>query len=257
MSLKDADHYLQTQFPDIDGWCTAHLWQTIQPLYRDMVQRGPVGPVAEIGVYHGKFFLGLVKTVASPAQNHAIDVFDRQALNLDGSGAGSLDRFRQALRDCEVDEAAVEIVCADSMALTRTWVAEVEAKTGGFSFFSIDGCHRVEHTVNDLEIACALTRPSGIIFVDDYYNPSWPGVHEGVARWYFSRPRRFVPLLFSCNKLYLCHLSHHAHYLACVDRFVRTAFPSTHIKAVERYGYPSLTVTPDLSVPQYIKGISG
>jgi len=103
-----------------------------------------------------------------------------------------------------------------------------------------------------MQLAFDLTRPDGIIFVDDYYNPSWPGVQEAVAKYYLNNSARFVPLLFSCGKLFLCNLSFHATYLETVARFLSQHFPSTAVKRVQRFGFETLTVMPDHKSNDYL-----
>jgi len=238
--------YLGGPFKEIEGWCIPQLWQCIVPLSRAICEAGGAGPVAEIGVYHGKFFVGLLKTMGAPCHNTAIDVFDMQQFNLDQAGAGSRERFLDNLAKSSVSEQAVSLVSVDSLWLTRGDIESLRARTGGFSMFSVDGCHLAQHTVNDLVIASELTKPQGIIFVDDYYNANWPGVQEGVAKYYFAHSPRFVPLLFTCNKLFLCSLSYHQTYLHKVRTFLQMHFPATRVKPVKRFGFDSLTVTPDL-----------
>jgi hypothetical protein len=252
MNTQDVSAYLNGPFNSVEGWCIPHLWQSIQPLASAISAEIGGVPVAEIGVHHGKFFIGLVKTMGSPKDNHAIDVYDLQQFNLDGSGRGDREAFERNLEKSGVDGAAVEIVRADSTAMRERDIRALEEKVDGFSLFSIDGGHTVEHTINDMELAFRLTSSAGIIFVDDYYNANWPGVQEGVARFYQTHMPRFVPLLFTCNKLFLCHMSRHGAYLKLVEGFLRETFRTTRVKAVERFGYKGLTVIPDISSKDYL-----
>jgi hypothetical protein len=245
MPIADARAYLDGHFQNIKGWCLPNLWQSIEPLYERIVASGNPGPVAEIGVYQGKFFIGLVKTMGAARNNYAIDVFDLQEFNLDKAGEGSMEALRANLALCGVDEGAVEFLKTDSLWLHGGDIAQLRERTGGFSMFSVDGCHLAEHTVNDIHIAMELTRPDGIIFVDDYYNPNWPGVQEGVAKLYLGQSPRFVPLLFSCNKLVLCNLSFHAQYLKSVREHLLAQHPGARVKLVKRFGFDTLTVAPE------------
>ena len=244
MDACAVEDYLAGHFKNVEGWCNPRLWQAIRPLAAAMIETDGIAPIAEIGVHHGKFFIGLVKTMGAPANNYAIDVFDAQEFNLDGSGKGDLDAFRRNLALGGVPESAVQIVQADSMALDDAAVKAIRASSGGFAFFSVDGCHTAEHTINDFEVACRLTRDSGVIFVDDYYNPSWPGVQEGIAKVFFSRPPSFVPLLLISNKLFLCHASRHRNYLYAAQTYIRQHYPTTKLKRVKRFGYEGLTLIP-------------
>ncbi|MGK8235126.1 hypothetical protein ACLGGT_13250 [Roseovarius sp. MS2] len=79
----DLNAYLQTGIHKVDGWCIPQLWQSIWPLRQAI----GAGPIAEIGVFEGKFFIGLAKCFAENRHDSvAIDVFDLQQFNLDGAG---------------------------------------------------------------------------------------------------------------------------------------------------------------------------
>jgi hypothetical protein len=235
--------YLRGPFAQVGGWCSAWLWQLITPLAERQAALGVTAPVAEIGVYHGKFFLGLVLTKGAAANNFAIDVFDMQQFNLDGAGKGDMDQFRANIAKAGVAEAAVTMLRADSMALQADAIERIRAASGGFSLFSVDGCHMVEHTINDVRIAMQLTVPEGIIFVDDYTNMDWPGVQEGIAKLYLMDSPRFVPLAVLHNKLFLCHISHHAAYLKHIQA-AAAKLAGARTKTVLRFGYPSLNLFP-------------
>jgi hypothetical protein len=126
------------------------------------------------------------------------------------------------------------------MSITADDIAAIKKRTGGFSFFSVDGCHLPEHTVNDTKIAMALTVPSGVIFVDDYYNANWPGVQEGISKLYLNEYPQFVPLVYGHNKLLLCHIGYHRIYLNLIIQNLSKALIS--FKRVRRFGYDGLTV---------------
>jgi hypothetical protein len=249
--LRDVHTYLKDRFAQVDGWCVPQLWQSIQPI--DEVQRrnGIDGPIAEIGVYHGKFFIGLLKT-KQQANNYAIDVFSMQRFNLDGAGVGDQDTLKKnmALSGSSVED--VHFLEADSMALTRSDLLDIRETSGGFAMFSIDGCHTVEHTINDVRIAMELTQPGGVVFVDDYYNASWPGVQEGICKLYLTDSPRFVPLIATCNKLILCHISYHAEFLSYVRDFFKANFAGTRVKPVKRFGYDTLTIVPNLQTGEFL-----
>lgn len=199
-------------------------------------------PIAEIGVYHGKFFIGLHKINGVSSGNFAIDVFDMQEFNLDGAGKGNLEKFKRNISICGIESSSVNVLKLDSMAINSKDIEYIRDKSGGFSFFSVDGCHMVEHTINDIKIAAELTDPRGVIIVDDYYNASWPGVQEGVSRLYILEGCKFVPFIYSANKLFLVHISYHRQYLSYLKDALLKRFPSVKTKSVMRFGYESLNV---------------
>ena len=242
MSLADVATYLDGPFASVEGWSVAQLWNLIDPLHEYQQRQGLSGPIAEIGVYHGKFFIALALLKAGEGRHAAIDVFDMQRFNLDGAGRGNLEKFRENLARCGVPEADVVMRPADSMSLKTPDIAAIREAHGPFAMFSVDGCHMAEHTINDFRIAMELTHPAGIVFVDDYLNADWPGVQEGMARLYLNDCPRFVPLAYAGNKLVTCNLSYHREYLAHLRKALPARYPQDRLKEVRRFGYDCLNV---------------
>lgn len=249
--LADLNGYLGDRISQVKGWCGPHLWQPLWPVVRRIGE----GPVAEIGVFEGKFLIGLVKTFDPDArfQHAAIDVYDLQQFNLDGAGVGKAAVLDANLQAQGLGRHRVEKVRADSLTLRAPEAAQLVARHGQFKFFSVDGCHEVTHTMCDIEFAMSVTAPEGIISVDDYLNPNWPGVNEAVAKMYLSRNFAFVPLFYSMNKLFLCSISWHETYLNAILEGLRAHHPDTAVKEVRRFGYRTLTVTPKLPAWQMLR----
>jgi len=245
--------YLRGPFQQVGGWCSPWLWQFITPLAERQATLGVHAPVAEIGVYHGKFFLGLALTKGAAAHNTAIDVFDMQQFNLDGAGQGDMAQFRANITKVGLAAGAVTMFRADSMTLGAPDIDRIRAATGGFSLFSVDGCHMVEHTINDVRVAMQLTVPEGIIFVDDYTNQDWPGVQEGIAKLYLMDCPRFVPLAVLHNKLFLCHISHHAAYLKHLIA-AAAKLAGARTKIVQRFGFASINLFPGTAGDSFLGG---
>ena len=55
------------------------------------------GAIGEIGVHHGKFFVGLAHLAMNHEKLWACDVFEDQALNMGGSGFGDRACFRTSM----------------------------------------------------------------------------------------------------------------------------------------------------------------
>lgn len=248
MNNPELRKYLYEGIKDVEGWCVPHLWNVIEKLDELQKSDGIDGPVCEIGVYHGKFLIGLLNTKRSHRKSLAIDVFEMQEFNLDGSGRGDYEKFTKNL-EYFYDKVFVDIMKCDSISLGYHEIVDTIHKFGRFSMFSIDGCHDVGHTINDVGIAMQLTCPGGIIFVDDYYNAGWPGVHEGISKLYHIENPSFVPLCYTCNKLFLTDMGHHRAYLDAVFEHVRSSYPKSRIKKVQRYGWETLTIVPDFNEP--------
>lgn len=242
--LASVNAYLRDGIHTVNGWCIPQLWQTIWPVANLIGD----GPVAEIGVFEGKFFIGLGKTFGAESGQTATayDVFDMQEFNLDGAGVGKKDVLLQNALDHGFPAGAVNTVEVDSLALSHRDADTFIEKHGRAAFFSVDGCHEVAHTVNDIEFAMKVVANRGLIAVDDYTNPNWPGVVEAIARMYLLRDFAFIPLAVTCNKMLLCSYSYHAKYMDAIGAYVPKHHPTTRMKRVKRFGYDTWTVQPGL-----------
>jgi len=243
-SSPELGQYINNDINRVRGWCDTNLWYAIDPLAKIIKSKIGNKPVAEVGVYQGKFFIGLVKTMQAQKNNCAFDVFDMQEFNLDKAGIGDLQIFTDNMKTNKISDDEVEVIKADSTWFGPTQWAELEKKYGKFSMFSVDACHTAQHTLRDTQTAMALTDPAGIIFIDDYYNDFWPGVQEGIAKLYSTTAPPFVPLAFLCNKLILCSESYHQDYLKQLHANIRAIGPSVKWKLTPRFGYNTISIRP-------------
>jgi hypothetical protein len=204
-----------------------------------------LGDVAEIGVHHGKFFILLANLRRQHERAFAIDVFDDQHLNPDKSGRGDFSKFMENLRQY-ASEDGLTVLKKDSKALTR---ADFYCgKKGRIRLFSIDGSHTAEHTCSDLAIAAQLIGSDGLIILDDFYNPDWPGVQEGFYRHLTSRGCDTAPFAYGNNKLFICKVAAHAKYLSFVENDLRPFL--SNYKRVEIGAFPVARIA--LSGPELV-----
>lgn len=247
--------FISGPFDKIPGWCSPYVFQLVQPIFDFQRSIGFYAPICEIGVFKGKFFAGLLKASGVAHSHYAIDVFDLQQFNLDYAGAGNRKEFRDNIALSGEDPENVTCIERDSTTFRSGDLIKIREAVGGFSAFSVDGCHLVEHTINDIRVAMELTADEGVIFVDDYYNPDWPGVHEGVCKLFQASTPVYVPLAYTSNKLAMCHVGYHQRYLDYLDRFVTYHFPQTAIKKVKMFGYQVLVLTPAPGSSKCIAGM--
>src|SRR5215475_10741992 len=189
--------------------------------------------VAEIGVHHGKFFILLANLRRRHEHAFAIDIFDDQHLNVDKSGQGDLPKFMENLRRYS-SESGVTVLKKDSKALTRGNF--YSGRRGNIRLFSIDGSHTATHTCSDLRLAAQLIGSDGLIILDDFFNPDWPGVQEGLYRYLRDPHCDTAPFAYGNNKVFLCKGGSHAKYLSFVEDDLRPFF--LHYKRVEIGGFP-------------------
>ncbi len=214
MSNGNLNAYLKHGHELVKGWLQPGAAHAIVLLSNEQRSANLSGGAAEIGVHHGKLFilLYLLGTDDEPAV--AIDLFSHQHLNVDRSGAGNLDRFKRNLRR-HADLSRVVIHEGDSTRLTAPQLLELGR--GPFRLFSIDGGHTAEITAHDLTTAEGALGEGGIVILDDCFNEAWPGVSDGVHR-YFSQPRTIVPFAIGAGKTFFCQQPFARRYSAVLKK---------------------------------------
>lgn len=232
--------YLRNGFSQVQGWCQSPTLGLLADLSDIQEDAGVSGGSAEIGVYHGKLLIALHLLRSPGTRTLAIDLFERQDLNLDRSGSGDSSQLRRNLEANCPDPDAVDVMVRDSLDLAEDDVLAIVRGYGRFRWFSVDGGHTVDHAANDFHLAERLTAAGGIVVVDDYYNQDWPGVHEGLARRYILGQPRVMPFLCGFGKLYFTTLGHHQRYLSAM--WERLGTPGHKVKLVRMYGHDVLSV---------------
>jgi len=201
-------HYIRHGKFYVDGWLRTEAALVIGALSDRQHALGMRGGVAEIGVHHGKLFILLYVLGRAPEKAVAIDLFADQHLNVDLSGSGDLHKFRRNLARYGDDE---RLVLHQGNSLELGGADLVRLAGGPLRFVSVDGGHTADITAHDLGTAEASLAEGGIIVVDDVFNERWPGVGDGVHR-YFAERRDLVPFALGANKTYFCRPSHRDAY---------------------------------------------
>jgi hypothetical protein len=158
-----------------------------------------LGNIAEIGIHHGCSALALIAAARESETTFAIDIFDRQDLNADGSGLGNTSAFQQHLQYL-FPEARVAIIAKSSFEVRG---AEKDIGLVDIRFLSIDGGHTKAATLNDLAIADTCLAPHGVACLDDVFNVQWTGVASALFA-FLNRKPDLVPFAIFPNKLFLC-----------------------------------------------------
>ena len=171
------------------------------------------GAVAEIGVHHGKLFIGLRLLQRPGEKSVAIDIFGDQELNIDGSGHGDYEKFANNVKLwSSMDDVAVHQ--GDSTKLEPAKLRELAG--GDIRFFSVDGGHTDEIVYSDMKLAEATLAGGGIVIADDVFNEYWPGVATGTLR-YLNDGAKLVPFLIGFNKVFFTHAEYSEFYRGEVE----------------------------------------
>src|SRR3974377_1552108 len=112
-SLLDA--YAKDGHKRVEGWLLPMAIELIRELAECEQEMGIHGPACEIGVHHGRLFLLLHLLTHPPERSVAIDLFEMQDENVDGSGKGSRDALLHNLRTHGCDLSRTELVTENSM----------------------------------------------------------------------------------------------------------------------------------------------
>lgn len=204
----------------VQGWLKPEALDIIRAL--DSAQHGKdiSGSVAEIGVHHGKFFIGLHLLLCEKHRSLAIDVFADQHLNVDRSGLGDREAFLSNINRWASADGLV-IHQGDSTALDSRAVLGLLGSPA--RLFSVDGGHTEQIVLSDMKLAEASIVPGGIVIADDVFNQQWPGVAVGTLR-YLQDGSALAPFAIGFNKVFFAHPEYVDIYRSALEsRYENTA----------------------------------
>ncbi|MCG5432464.1 class I SAM-dependent methyltransferase [Mycobacterium sp. MYCO198283] len=191
----------------VDGWMCSDVLSMIEAVDDAQRTAGVTGAVAEIGVHHGKLFIGL-KLLQDGGRAVAIDVFEDQSRNVDGSGEGDRTRFlANVARWSDTDGLVVHQ--GDSTLLAPPQLRELAG--GPVRIISVDGGHTAETVHSDLRLAEATLADGGVVVADDVFNHEWPGVITGTLA-YLEGGGAVAPFAIGFNKVLFSQPHHCARY---------------------------------------------
>lgn len=182
----------------VEGWLLPAAIVAIRELAKVQRQLGISGPACEIGVHHGRLFILLHLLRVQGERSLAIDLFEDQDQNIDGSGKGSRLALLANLQRYGGGTEDVELLAENSLRLTPERI--VGLCGGPPRLFSIDGGHTAEATRNDLRLAHDAVCDGGLVILDDYFNPHWPSVSEGACSFFRHDNAKLTPVAIGANK---------------------------------------------------------
>jgi hypothetical protein len=161
-----------------------------------IAKQGIGGPTLEIGVHHGASAIAIAALRRPGAAFVAIDLFQElQEHNVSRSGLGDRAIFLANMKRVHGDTSFLKVIASLSSAVTPSGLG------GGYSFCHIDGGHSDAETYSDLKLCTAIAAPGGLIGLDDYFNPTFPGVSEGTVRFMIENPGKLRPIAVGYNKV--------------------------------------------------------
>ena len=177
--MHASEAYLEDRFRKVKGMSSRTAALVSCRLMRDQTEQGTRGHLAEIGVYEGRFFIGLALCMQPNERAVAIDVFD-------WPDAGVRDRF---LANCAQNGVLTDIVTAHKMSSGEMTTSSLRALTGGpIRFMHIDGAHGYDAVAHDLRLVKPLLHVGGIICLDDVLHPQFPELTIAVSDFLKASP---------------------------------------------------------------------
>jgi hypothetical protein len=196
--LRDDALFIASVVERIEGWLDRYAALRTIDLLHFQEASGVRGPVYEVGLYHGKYFVVLLRS--------AVITSDR-AVGIDSFDYVPRQRFdREFVEQARLDELGrigpvdLRILGGPSRALSDAQVMAALASPA--RFISIDGSHEHDDVLWDLQVAGRLLSEAGIIAADDYLNPACLGVNEAINRFLIASSD-VVPFAHVANKLFL------------------------------------------------------
>jgi hypothetical protein len=236
---KLFDEYWERGFPHIEGWVNSDHGPMLRLIGQIQAEHEITGQVGEIGVYHGKFLIALASLAGPGAKVTALDVFDDQAKNIDGAGEGNLTRLKLNIERYGPSDRDYAFLKLDSIALTESDKVSIMRDRGPFRIFSVDGCHTAEHTYNDLVTGQEFLAAGGVMILDDFMQPHWPGVTEAAHMFYSRTVPRVKPFLYCYHKLYFVGFGWHRTF---IERFQAGLGTRPDRKLVQMFGSPVVSI---------------
>jgi len=195
MSANFLESYLGA-FGRIEGWFSPDAALLFMAYNEVLAAHEVAGDVLEIGVHHGLSTVALAAMRREGAQVVAIDLFgELQAKNVSNSGSGSRAHFVRNMRAFFGDIAFLQCIAAPSNTLDPADLGQ------RFSFCHVDGGHTARETYDDLDLCSRILLPGGVLALDDYFNPAFPGVCEGAIKFWLAHDGALTPIAAGFNKV--------------------------------------------------------
>jgi hypothetical protein len=215
-----ANSYATHGMTSVGGWLSKESALLICTASQIQLDAAVEGAVAEIGVHHGRLFV-LLALLRQPGEGAlAIDLFERQELNVDRSGKGDREIFRHNLERFGVDLDMVHVVPKSSMDISPLDILD---EVGHIRLFSIDGGHTTEVAENDLRLAEQVLSSGGIVILDDVFTSIFPGVSAALAQ-YLLTDGKLVPFAVSIGKTLLTDEAHVGSYMNSIKNSMKAIY---------------------------------
>lgn len=172
-------------------------------------QKEITGDICELGVAYGKSAVGLSLSKRLEDNLYLFDIFEAQ---------GSLELASGLVREYGLEK-NLHYIPGDLMKLDSEKV-KFENK---LRMLHVDACHFHSAVVNDLRNFSPHMNKDGVIVVDDFNDPEYPGINTAIAHFCLSEARENWKLFaVGGNKAYLCQEHMIKHYIIFLVEYLNS-----------------------------------
>lgn len=228
---------LRNQYLDDGGWQKVDGWLYLKALrLTDFLDKCQAfanihGNIGEIGLYFGKYFIFLYLICRNNENIVGVDLFESSEWE---------KKFYKNFKNWRYLKKEPIIIKRNSLQIDTKEL--LEKANGPYRMFSVDGGHSTEVALHDLRLANEVLVDGGIIMLDDYFDPKFPGVSEAVCRFFLlhSGQARVAPFLITGNKLFLATTNYAELYRKAIDDAIDRA--SEEVWDAELFGSKVITI---------------
>jgi hypothetical protein len=212
----NVERYLARGFEATKGMSSLFSAQIATTLALSQTENGVRGHLAEIGVYKGRFFIALALLVAGDERAIGFDKWDVPDHTV-------YDTFKQNMALHGVPSDVVVTIKGDTRTLDYA-AFNALLNNQPIRFFHLDGDHRRQSLLNDLNIASHRLHDAGIICIDDMAHPCFPVLGQAVDLFLQQHPEFVVFCvvdredIVESAKFLLCKSQHALHYINLLGR---------------------------------------
>ena len=192
--LQNLIYYQNVVEKQVRGWFHPHDHALIHMIMKD-IQESIEGDVCEIGVAFGRSAIAL-SNYSQPTDNiYLYDInFENGITESNLKKYGTSNNIEWRLQD------------------TTTLTPDTITFSKPLRLLHIDGCHEDVAVYKDLVNFSTKMSKDGVIVVDDYNDPEYPGINSATLRFLFQN-KEWVIYAIGTNKAYLCHVDNRKKYI--------------------------------------------
>lgn len=174
------------------------------------------GDICELGVAFGKSAIGLSLCKKTKDNLYLYDCFT----------ADITPEHAKGLVETYGDNTNIHWNVCDLMKLKK----EDIMFENNLRYLHIDACHLHNAVLNDLNNFSDFVCDAGVIVVDDYNDPEYPGINTAITQFCLSNKRKtWTMFAIGQNKAYMCRKGMEKYYMTMIVNFFSKTVPNCGI----------------------------